>query len=131
MLQGGAYQLLDVLGRAERSPLLGLRARELRAHLLELRDEGSEQRRALDEIRRSLPMPFVRVLAPHDALQAAFDACVVKCTAGGDDLRTMRPIRGVKSNGAPAAASKAGAPGAAPILARPPPGSSIQRAALK
>ena len=31
MLQGGAYQLLDVLGRAERLPVLGQRVRELRA----------------------------------------------------------------------------------------------------
>ena len=59
--------------------------------LKKLSETLAEQREALEEIRRSIPRPFQRILAPADMMRAAFEECYQRCK----DKKTLepRPIR--------------------------------------
>ena len=69
----------------------------------------SAQRAALDEIRRTIPRPFLRSLVPRETMQAAFEKAVHECTMS--DTFEMRPIR--------TARKKAAAPSASALAQRP------------
>ena len=80
MLQGGADQLLDVLARAGQLPLLGQRARELRA-LVEsvISEQGDRQlhlmtREGVMRLLSTLHLLLADALATRMLAQADFDA---------------------------------------------------------
>ena len=74
----------------------------------------SAQRKAYDEIRRSIPRPFARILVPKEVLQKEFDKAVAECS--NNSSFEMRPIRTTKTRGnAGAAPGRAAPAGAAPV----------------
>ena len=75
------------------------RYRSVHCKLKKLNHTMSEQKAALDEIKRSIPRPFVRILVPRDTMQAAFDKVVHECSVQG--TFESRPIRVPKSRASP------------------------------
>ena len=67
------------------------------AKLKKLSSSLAEQRSALDEIRRSIPRPFQRILVPWDQLKVALEAEYDRCKKEG--ALEMRPIRGLPARG--------------------------------
>ena len=116
-MPGGAPPASDARPPLAGSPTfgkfkVGMSAREsLTQKLRGLNTTLSAQRAALDEIKRSLPRPFVRILVPRDKMMAAFERTFDECYQQGTlEKRPIKPAlvkrtssSGFKGVGAPAA----------------------------